>query len=57
MILSLMSFFLVASFYHGNLGPDRRPPAVRSDPDAEKLPGNGPSGIQPFKSPYHEAGR
>jgi hypothetical protein len=56
-ILSLVSFFLVASFYHGNLGSRTQasPSAVVSgERDREKLPGGG---ARPFTSPYHEPGR
>ena len=54
MILSLMSFFLVASFYHGNVVSRPQAPEKATDADAEKLPG---SGSRPFQSPYHEPGR
>jgi len=54
MILSLMSFFLVASFYHGNLDGSPATPQGSVESDTEKLPG---SGSRPFQSPYHEPGR
>ena len=56
-ILSLVSFFLVASFYHGNLGGPTQGPMKAVDPDAEKLPGSDSGSGRPFVTPYHEPGR
>jgi hypothetical protein len=59
-ILALVSFFLVASFYQGNLVSRQGTPrssAMAPNETGEKLPGSGPSGPRPFQSPYHETGR
>jgi hypothetical protein len=52
-IISLVSFTLVASYYRGVIGGPPRPAASAQD-GGEKLPGSGPA---PFQSPYHEQGR
>ena len=60
MIMGLVSFFLVASFYHGNLGSRPLTPGsseVSGNQDGEKLPGAGAGAGRPFQSPYHEPGQ
>ena len=53
-IVALLSFFLVSSYYRGNVRALPGSSARTSEPDGEKLPG-APGA--PFQSPYHERGR
>ncbi|MBI4400169.1 MAG: hypothetical protein HY581_00880 [Nitrospirae bacterium] len=56
-IISLMSFLLVASYYRGNMGGVPRTSAAHQDEAQEKLPGSDSPKTMPFQSPYHEPGR
>lgn len=64
-ILALVSFFLVASFYHGVTGTASMAPRAGDGPQGdkpgnevgEKLPGSGGSKAGAFQSPSREAGR
>jgi hypothetical protein len=56
-ILGLMSFFLVSSYYRDGVAISRQRPAATLSDDQEKLPGSGTSRGMPFDSPYQERGR
>ncbi len=59
-ILALISFFLVASFYHGITGGRLMSPrsgGLTRDDTGEKLPGSGRVGAKSVQSPYHEPER
>ncbi|MER3422473.1 MAG: hypothetical protein C4293_03825 [Nitrospiraceae bacterium] len=53
-IMALLSFFLMSSYYKQGVGSPRQSQAVPHDSDQEKLPGQ--AGM-PFQSPYQERGR
>ena len=57
-IMALMSFFFVSSYYRDGVGMSR-PRAGQQQPDGghEKLPGEGGSRSVPFESPYRDRGR
>lgn len=56
-ILGLISFFLVSSYYRDGVASSRQRPAAALSDDQEKLPGSGTSRGVPFDSPYRERGR
>lgn len=53
-IMGLMSFFLVSSYYRDGIGLSHPPVETPTDSDQEKLPGGR---ARPFVDPYQERGR
>ncbi|MGH7232241.1 MAG: hypothetical protein ACREJU_12905 [Nitrospiraceae bacterium] len=56
-IMGLMSFAFVSSYYRGGTGMSRQQPATPKGGDQEKLPGAETPRRMPFDSPYQERGR
>ncbi|MBI3603206.1 MAG: hypothetical protein HY205_01985 [Nitrospirae bacterium] len=56
-IIGLLSFLLVTSYYRGNIGVAQQVTAMSQPDGEEKLPGSGTAPALPLQSPSREPGR